>query len=157
MKDINKFYEDLSDDFVDENTSVSSIPISKRLHKNMASNPLRRRIKSEDISESFSCELRKIEPFTNVKKQKSLDINAKCVKERWTPSRTSVSVDDPYQSKLQNDIKDLLQQAIKIRRSTRVIPSLSGTTKEINISPNEEIIVTVMDINIVEELSIIHN
>mmetsp|Transcript_6668 Transcript_6668/g.6228 ORF Transcript_6668/g.6228 Transcript_6668/m.6228 type:complete len:101 (+) Transcript_6668:98-400(+) len=100
----------------------------------MESNPFNRRIKSGVIPALPTCSRMRSQPFVE-QKNKFSDTNQGNKKMKLKVSKGFKSETCPRPSKLQTDIKDLLHQAMKIRKSSRSVPGCNATSKDANISP----------------------
>ncbi|CAI2370725.1 unnamed protein product [Moneuplotes crassus] len=140
-------YEDVSEDLLDENASVLSVHVSKSLHKNMAANPFRRRFKSEELIEPFSCSVRLLPYFADLRKEVSPIKNSVKFVDNGFSCKEITCQRHPTKSKLQSDIKDLLQQAIRLRSSSIPHPTHKSPPNAKSHSPSQEILITMNDIN----------
>ncbi|CAI2385391.1 unnamed protein product [Moneuplotes crassus] len=138
------FGENLSEDLLDENASASSINVSDGLHKNMEHNPFSRKIRTKQLS---ALPFNKLKCLSVNEDFENFNFSHKSVMEegeKESPSKSYEPKGCRRLSKLQTEIKSLLQQSIRLKSTPMPTPSRNYILKEPSIS--EEAVVTMKDI-----------
>ncbi|CAI2385684.1 unnamed protein product [Moneuplotes crassus] len=114
MNVIEEFDWELSDEFLDENASVSNVNVSENLDKNMAKSLFCRKNEIWKISETESFFLNKSEVMLSIEPETLLSKDA-ALPRKALPFKKS-SYQGPYpKSKLKSDMKVLLNKVKRIR------------------------------------------
>ncbi|CAI2386447.1 unnamed protein product [Moneuplotes crassus] len=121
MNKLNDFNENLSEDLLDENASVSSINISTNLDKNMSKDLFSMNVLSSKILKAESCPLDKLGVLVS-----SRDPVSHCSKDFVIPRKELLfkkfkSQGWVSESNLQSDIKHLLRRAMRIRSNSDLL------------------------------------
>ncbi|CAI2386155.1 unnamed protein product [Moneuplotes crassus] len=145
------FYEDLSEEVLGENVSASCVKTSKKLLSNMGESPFNRKAKRKQLPNSSFLSIRYIPQFKGFKDKKL------CNKHFLSKDNTKICLNSfdsqscPRKSKLQTEIKGLLNQVIKLKSSPSSMPYSHRNSKKARaIALNEEALVTVNDIQSAE-------
>ncbi|CAI2367152.1 unnamed protein product [Moneuplotes crassus] len=114
MNQFNQFEEDLSEEFLDENVSVSNINVSRTLEENMSKPLFNSRIILGKEAKSKSCPFNKLKLCKPSRVPKLSNDNFLAVPSKIIASHKN-SKASSSRSNLQSDIKALLNKAIRIR------------------------------------------
>ncbi|CAI2385383.1 unnamed protein product [Moneuplotes crassus] len=114
MNVIEEFDEELSDEFLDENASVSSIHVSENLDKNMSKSLFCSKVEMGRVSETESCLLNQSEMILSSEPE-ALQSKEVSVPRKALPFKKSSYQGPSNKSKLKNNIKTLFKKVKRIR------------------------------------------
>ncbi|CAI2387677.1 unnamed protein product [Moneuplotes crassus] len=142
--------ENLSEDLIDENASVSSVNTSPNLEKNMSGSPFSRKSSLDKVFEPSSKDFTL--PLVECAKEESSG-NSKCrYCKKMGEIKRHTNRPPTHSSKLQSDIKGLLRQVIRMKSCLCEDKNQIGLKMQSQSGHAcDEVVVTMQDIKSAEE------